>query len=197
MRSPTALGRRDRRTLIVGGSTVVVLMLAARGLPALRDWEAARISDAATSSRALSDLRAGRASLRMMRDSLTARAARLAAVDSAIISAPSASMLASSLAARVSDLADDHAIKVTTMLLRFDSLAVAGLVRADVRLTGTTDVQGLADFLQAVEGAAAPMRVRELNISQPDPLGPANRAEALRIDLIVEALGTVARGEHQ
>jgi hypothetical protein len=99
--------------------------------------------------------------------------------------------IAAQLASVLEDLADDNALKVTAMQLRADTVATAGLARVEVRVTGITDIIGLAGLLRAIESDETPLVVRDLSVSQPEPVGSDARAEALRVDLLVASIGTI------
>jgi hypothetical protein len=136
-------------------------------------------------------LRGGLRTLAALRDSLGARKRRLVALDSTLLFGASPSAIAAELASTVEDLADGNAIKITAMQLRADSVATSGLARVDVRITGITDISGLAAFLHAVEGDATPLVVRALSVSQPDPTASDAKPEALRVDVLVASIGTI------
>lgn len=197
MISKLGLSERDRRTLIGGGGIVIALLVLARGIPELRRWEEARASEAESSATAVGEMRGGIAALAALRDSTHARTARLAALDSSLISGVSPAAVAAGLASMLGDLADDNAVKVNAMQLHSDSVVKAGLARADVRVTGVADVTGLAGFLRDIEGGPALLRIRELSISQPDPAGGNEKPEALRVDLVIEGLGTIVREDRR
>jgi hypothetical protein len=115
----------------------------------------------------------------------------LTQIDSVLLTGPTPAAIAADLASNLKDLADDTSVRVTGLQLRADSVAVAGLVRAEVRITGITDVTGLGEFLQEVEGGATPLVVRDLSVSQPDPVGGGTKAETLRVDMLVVGIGSI------
>lgn len=191
MSATLGLNDRDRRTLVRGGSAIVFLFVLARGIPAWRQWDAERSTEAGTAAQHLVEVQGGIESLARLRDSLAVRRARLVALDSVLVIGASPDAVAAGLASLLGDLADDNAVRVSAMQLHSDSIAKAGLARAEVRVTGVTDVEGLAGLLHAIEGAATPLRVRDLSVTQQEPGAPAAKPEALRIDLLVETIGTV------
>ncbi len=191
MTSRLDMSRRDRRTLVVGLCAVASLITLARGVPALRSWETDRRSEARAAGEQVATLRGGLRTLAALRDSLGARKHRLAALDSSLLFGASPPAIAAELASTVEDLADDNAIKVTAMQLRADSVATSGLARVDVRITGITDISGLAAFLHAVEEDAMPLVVRALSVSQPDPTASDAKPEALRVDVLIASIGTI------
>jgi hypothetical protein len=185
------LSQRDRRTLVAGLIAVTSLFTIARGVPALRSWESDRTAEAQAAGRQLAALRSGLGILPALRDSLRTRQARLAALDSTLLVGASSSAIAADLASTLENLADDNALKVTAMQLHADSAATAGLARVEVRVTGITDVTGLAGFLRAVEGNTTPLVVRDLSVSQPEPTASDAKPEALRVDVLVAGIGTI------
>ncbi|HSQ31483.1 MAG TPA: GspMb/PilO family protein [Gemmatimonadaceae bacterium] len=191
MTAALRIGRRDQRTLGVGVVTIGLLMSVARGIPAIRAWEADRLREARETATQLASIRVGRRQLSALRDSLAARRARLASVDSTLLSGASTSAIAAALASSLEDQADRNAMKITALQIRADSVARGGMTRVDVRLSGITDVVGLAGLLQSVEGGAMPLVIRELDVSQPEPAAADNRAEALHIDVLVSGVGLV------
>jgi hypothetical protein len=188
-----ALGvsQRDRRTLAIGAGTIVLLVVLARGVPALRTWESARLREADATMQDVAVLRAGLATLPALRDSLRARLARLASLDTAMLHGSSPAALSATVAAVIETIADDNSLKITALQLRSDSQAVDGLASAEIRLTGITDVEGLAGFLRAVEGGRQPLVVRELAVTQPDAAADAAKPEALHVELLVRAIGSI------
>jgi hypothetical protein len=185
------LSQRDRRTLTVGLGVVLSLITIARGVPALRAWEGDRRAEAQAAAEQLAALRSGVGTLPALRDSVRARQARLAALNSSLLSGASPSAIAANLASALEDLADDNALKVTAMQLHADSVATAGLARVDVRISGITDITGLAGFLHAVEGNTTPLVVRDLSVTQPEPTASDAKAEALRVDMLVAGIGAI------
>lgn len=186
-----AISRRDQRTLGVGAFTIAVLIVVSRGIPAIRTWDAERVREARETASQLASIRIGRQKASALRDSLAARRARLASIDSTLGTGTSTSAVAAALASTLEELSDRNAIKVTALQIRADSVARGGLARVEVRLSGITDVTGLAGFLAAVEAGPTPVVVRELDVSQPEPAAADNKPEALRIDVLVSGIGLV------
>ena len=185
------LSQRDRRTLVLGVCIISLLVFGARGLPALRAWEANRLAEARTAAEQLARLRAGRSMLPELRASLRAARERLASLDSTLLSGANPPAIAARLASMLEDFADENAVRITALQLRSDSLTKGQLARVAVRLTGITDVAGLAGLLRAVEGDATPLVVEELSVSQGEPAAPETKPEMLRLDVLVGAIGLV------
>jgi len=189
------LSARDRRTLTIGVTAIGTLCGLARGLPALRDWERDRTADAAAASQQMEAARLGVRLLPALRDSLRARGIRLAALDSVLLSGISPSAAASELASTLGDMADEAPFKISAMQLRADSAGAGALTPVAVRVTGVTDIVGLAAFLRAIEGGEVPLLVRELAVNQSEPAAPNGRVEALRVDMLVEGIARITLGK--
>jgi hypothetical protein len=191
MASPQ-LGARDRRVLGLGALTISLLIGLSRGLPALRGWDSARVAAARVSAEQLAEVRGGMRALAELRDSLRARRLRLAAIDSVLPAASSPAGVAAAIATAIEELADDNDVRLTSLQLRADSTIRAGRVRVGVRVGGVADVAGLAALLRAVEGGEAPLAVRELSVSQPEPAAPDSKPGSLRFDMLVAGVGRIA-----
>lgn len=191
MTASLGISDRDRRTLLVGATAVCALLVISRGIPALQRWNELQTSQATAIADVVSRTRSGAATSRSLRDSLAARRALFASLDSSLIIGPTTSSVAAGLSSILEQLAEQNSVRVSTLQMRGDSVPVDGLIRTSVRLTGTTDVAGLAGFLRAVEGGDALLVVRELTVTQPEPAASDAKPEALRVDVVVEALGAV------
>ena len=185
------LSARDRRTAIVGVTVVGLLTGLSRGLPALAEWERGRLAAASDATTRAASAHAMAHMLPALRDSLRSRRRELAAVDSTMFMETSSSAIVADLAAALDDIAASARFRVTAMQLRADSVAAGALARVAVRVTGTTDVAGLADFVRVVEGGSMPLVVREVTVSQPEPAAPDARAEVLRVEVLVETIARI------
>jgi len=189
------LSARDRRTAIAGLIGVMLLLGSARGLPAVRAWEGRERARGAALAAELSAARAARRDLPRIRDSLRVRLARYATLDSTFIVARSPSDGAAALASTLEELADGASFRITGLQVRVDTAIVAGLARVGIRVTGIGDVRGVAELLRAIEGSDRPVLViRELAIAQQDPTAAGTKAEALRVDLLVEGMCVIRPG---
>jgi len=189
--SQMELSPRDRRTLVVGATVLLPLILAGKVLPAAFDWQRRRLQEATLVLAKAGEAHASRLSFPALRDTLIARRARLARLDSLLLGGASLYSAAAELASVVGALADSAAIKVGSLQLRTDSAAHVKIATVSVRLSGLSDVAGLTAFLRAVEGGARPLIVRELLVVPADPGAPDAKPEVLRIDAVVEGLARV------
>lgn len=188
------LGARDRRILVIGPATIALLIGVSRGAPLVHAWEVGQRDSAASLAERVAMIRDGAHGLPLLNDSLRARAARLSALDSSLITGTTAASAAASLAAAIEDLADQARMRITALQIRSDTGSAPGLARVGIRLTATADIHGLTVFLRAVEGDETPLVVRELTISQPEPTAADTRAESLRVDVLIESLSLVVTG---
>jgi hypothetical protein len=184
---------RDQRTLVVGICIVFTLFAVARGVPAGRQWERAQRMHAQEATEQLASMRAGAKLLPSFRDSLQARARRLSTLDSLLLTGRSVADAAASLASTLEELATEDGLKIAAVQIRPDTLIVRSLAHVAVRITGTSDVTGLATFLHDVEDSERTLVVRELSVSQPDPVAPESKPEALRVELLVEGLALIQK----
>jgi hypothetical protein len=197
MKAGLAISRRDRRTLAGGFTVIAAALIVSKGIPAVRAWEAEQVAAAASARADIARLEAGVGTLAELRDTIRARTARLNAIDTVMLSGPSPSSVAAALASMISDIADDNRLRVGGLQLRADSTIKHGMAQAEVRVTATSDVVGLAGFLRDLESNPTPLLVRELAVSQPEPGAGDAKAEALRLDLLVATLGVIRPGAHQ
>ncbi|HTE44811.1 MAG TPA: GspMb/PilO family protein [Gemmatimonadaceae bacterium] len=188
-----SLSARDRRTLTIGATAIGSLFSIGRGLPAGLQWERDQLAEAATLSQQVAVTRSRIRALSTLRDTLRVRQSRLDALDSLLIAGASAAAAASDLASALSDLAEAAPIRVTALQLRADSAAPASLTHVSVRVTGVTDVAGLAGFLRAVEDGDSPMSISELSVTQSEPGAPSNKVEALRVDVVVDGIARIRK----
>lgn len=186
---------KDRRALGAGVLVIGSMLLVGRGVPAWRQWERSQRLAAQESSERL---RRAQSSIRAHPSIITMRgelAARLDSLSSTHLHAPSVTIACAALAAMMSDLGDESAIRVTSISVRPDTVTKAAFTRIAVRVSATGDVEGLADYLRSVESSGQMLAVRELSVAQTDPTAPDSRAELLRFELLVEALARIAPTE--
>lgn len=185
---------RDRRTLFGGVAAIIALGSIAKGVPALRAWNTDRLTSSMEANKLLAESSTDPRELQAARDTLAARAARLAATDSAIPRTVSASTAVAQLASTLEDLADSCSVRVVSIQLRPDSVSSAGFTEVSARVNGTADVTGLAALLRAIAESNSPLAVRELTVTAQEPTAPSSKAEALRFDVLVAGLSrTVAQ----
>ncbi|WP_420127345.1 type II secretion system protein GspM [Longimicrobium sp.] len=188
-----ALSGRDRRTLAAGAIVILVLVVLSRGVPAWRRWDAgvraSAAEMAAEAARAEQTVRLLPASL----DSLEARRGRFVTVGGGVLEGESAAASGAALASLVSGAAGRAGVQMGSVQLHSDTASAGTFLRIGVRADATGDLPALTRMLALLEGAPELLAVREIAITQPIPGGPAEQAEALRMEITVQGLALVRR----
>lgn len=172
-------------------------MLSTRGVPAWRAWDAEARASAAELSAEVARARDAVAGSSSIRDSLNARMARLAVLDSVLLDGDASASIAAALAEEIAVAAEESGVRLGTVQAIVDSggrlISRAGgrtgLLRVKSRTDVTADIGGLAALLAWLEEAPPLLAVRELSVTQPEPGAPDGQPEALRVSLLIEGLG--------
>jgi hypothetical protein len=106
----------------------------------------------------------------------------------ALLSGDSPASAAATLAALVSGTAAQANVRLGAVQVRPDSVARGAFTRVAVRASATGDINGVTQMILGLEKGPMLLAVRELSITQAEPGAPADRAEALRLELLVEGL---------
>jgi Tfp pilus assembly protein PilX len=188
-----ALSQRDRTVLLFGVVVIISMLVAFRGLPALRQWKTEIRASAAELDHELGRANASVAALPAARDTLAVRNYRYNAISPALLPGGSALSAGSALTELVSDaaLASNVRLGSTEVSVRSDTASL--FVRVAVSASATGDVRGLAGFLHSLERGPRLLAVRRISITQPEVGADANQPEALRVELLVEGLARVQR----
>ena len=205
---------RDRRVLIVGATVVATLLILARGLPAWRTWVRDARAKAAESAGVAEHAAALVRVAGPMRDSLVARNARYLALAPTLLAGRSSAAAGATLASVVSGAATEAGVKLGAVQIRTTaatspsvgagvgrgSAAVSkaqssAFLRVRVQSDVIGDVRGLTRLLLALERGPLRLVVRELSVTQSDPVGAADRPETLRAELTVEGLAVATRDD--
>jgi hypothetical protein len=75
--------------------------------------------------------------------------------------------------------------------LRPDTVIRFGLARVGARLSAEADVHQLSAFLADIESNDTPLAVREIAVTQPDPVAPEARPEALRAEIFIQTIARI------
>ncbi len=189
-----SLSKHDQRVLLVGAVAIGGLFAVGRGWPRVSAWTEGRRDSALASLRQDAQASDQASLLPVYTDSLNARRRRLAALDTMLIAGATVAEAGAALSNAVSDYADSHAVRVVSMQVRPDTIAVRGYAHVAVRLIGVADVNGLTSLLSDIESGTPVLAVREIAITQPDPTVASSKPEALRFELLVEALAVIGKG---
>ncbi|HVH09706.1 MAG TPA: type II secretion system protein GspM [Gemmatimonadales bacterium] len=176
---------RDRRALILGGTTVLGAVLLLRGVPwGVRSVVAAetRLRDrAALLARARADL----AEAPELRDSAARLGQALVGLAPKILSGTSTTEAVADLAARVNHAVSDHQAKLERVDPLPDSIRAGRLHRATLRAAFQCDIRGLAGVLAALEFSPLALSLRELRVTPVDAGASDRMPEVLRVELTV------------
>ena len=195
MRVPT-LAARDRRMIVLGAGTVIVMVVSMRGVPALRAWSAASVASAreavAEADKAELSVRGGAA----LRDSMRVRGARFLALAPALLDGSSTAAAGATLASLIAGAAATADARLGAGHVRLDTAqrARSTFARVSARADLTADVRGLSRFLLALERGPTLLAIRELSVTQPEPGASSDRAEMLRIEVVIEGLALGREG---
>jgi hypothetical protein len=178
---------RERRTIGAGATIICVTLLGFRGVPAWRRWEEGTRAAAVELAAADAQARSAAKSLPAVLDSVSARQERLVALAPRVLDGRTAASAGASLAALVSAAAARSGVALGTLEVRADSGAKTF---APVAVNGdaTGDLAGITRMLALLEAGPELLVFREIEIVQPDPGGPADRPEALRLEFTVAGL---------
>lgn len=182
------ISTRDQRTLVVGAVSIAVLLGGSR---AIRWWlrTKADVSAAAADTRErLAFAQALLRSERIARDSAEARSRRYLALARQILPGRSPASAGAELAAMVSGAAQGAGLRVGTVQVQPDTTRLSVFARVAVRVQVTGDVRGVTALLLTLERGPLLINIRELSLTQLDPSADDTRAEALRGEMLVEAL---------
>lgn len=182
------LSGRERRVVLVGVGVLIVAVTALRVIPAWREWVADTRAVAAVSVAELERTRRGIAAVPRLRDSLLVRNDRYLALAPSILTGSSSGGIAADLASLVSGAAAGAGIELGAISIRPDTTKDRVFSRPSVKGDARGDIMGLARFLAAVEGGSTILVVRQLAVTQPEPGAPGDRAEALRIEFVIEGI---------
>jgi Type II secretion system (T2SS), protein M subtype b len=190
---PPQLSKHDRRVLLVGLVCIAALLLASRGIPAWRSWQSEK---RAAASKLASEVARSERSVRMRRalaDSLERRGARLLALAPALLNGETPAAAAGTLAGLISGAAATSGVRLGAVQVRPAATAPGAFARVAVRANAIGDVRGLVELLATLERGPTMLVVRELAVAQPEPATPAEAAEALRFEFVVEGLALKPR----
>lgn len=183
-----SLSPRDRRVLALGAGAIALILLVGRGIPAWRRWDAATRASAGQQVDQAARTEAAVRELPAVLDSLQARRTRLAALGTGLLEGTSPAASAAALASLVSGAASSAGVQIGAVQVRPDTATQGTFLRVGVRADATGDLPSLLRMLAALEGGPERLAVRELSLTQPNPGGPPDQVESLRMEIAVEGL---------
>lgn len=180
---------RDRRTLTIGAVIIATMFALSRGVPRYRTWRAVALMNVEHETAALAHLEASAARVDRTAGALAKTQSGLTALDSLLLSGTSASSVATSLTAAISEAAEGAEVQLGSIQVHRDSAARTKLAHVTARATVSGDIGGLALFLESLEVGPPMLAVREWSISGGSETIATNQRAVLRLDVVVEGLG--------
>lgn len=190
-----AISRRDRRVLAIGAGVIALLLLVSRGVPAWRRWDADARTGAAELLRDEAEARTQVRILPALVDSAEARRNRLSRLAPSLLDGESAASAGATLASILTGAAARAGVRLGSVQVAADTASASTFTRVSVRADATGDLQGITEMLQSLETAPELLAVRELSITQPDVGGSPDRPESLQVDLTIQGLALLSRGQ--
>ena len=188
MRVGASLSSRERRVVKVGVTVVALALGVGRVVPGWVAWVTAERERAAHAAERLDEAREAVGNLESARDTLGARNERYLALAPVLIGGPSAASAGASLAVLISGNAAAAGLELGTLRVTTDTARETVFARISVRGDARGDIRGATAMLLALERGPVLLSVRQLSISQLDVGAPADRAESLRLELVIEGL---------
>jgi hypothetical protein len=183
-----SLSARDRRTVKLGAATLIAIVLLGKGVPRWRAWELDAVASAREVREELHRAQASVSALAALSDTAAARRSRINTLERGLIYAKTPAAAGATLAGFVAESADDAGVRLGAVQVRADTSTTVRYRRVGVSTEGVGGVRDVTEFVARLESSRARLVIREFAASQPDPTAPRERAEALRITLVVEAL---------
>jgi hypothetical protein len=187
---------RERRTILVASTLALLVLAPTKLIPAWRAHRGERHAATLELTAELVRAEASVSALPWLRDSLVARRERYLALAPRLLSGESPSAAGASLASLVSGNAQAARLRLGSIRMRSDSVALDRFAGVSVETELTGDIHGVSTLLHSLESGAALLRVRRLVITQPEPAAPSDRPEALRVELVVEGIA-ITRSEER
>ena len=182
------LSDRDRRTLMVGLGVMGALLLFGRGVPVLVVQTVVARGEARALANEVLHARAQIAS-RTTQLGLPSRAT----VDSLLFEAPTVAGLASAAVQDLTAVLRDAKVRPGQLRADTPDTTRSGLVRIAISLNGECDIEMCVSMIAGIEKTQPAFRIARVRVSASDVAAPAERAERLVFELLVDGLGMVRR----
>jgi hypothetical protein len=184
-----AVSSHDKRLLIAGSASIVIIVGGSRLVRRAMEWSASERTSAASLAAEVSKEEASIRGLLVTRDSLVARRVRLASMDSTLVEADTPALAGAALAELVSDAADATRAQVGNVQVRADSSTRRAFVGVQVRASITGDFAAIVRFLSKLESGPKLVALRELDITaQGNQSTTQGGRDVIRADVLVEGL---------
>ena len=184
----SSLSSRELRTVLGGTLAIAMLLTVSRGLPAALDWRRAALNASTSLVRQAADAEQSVDNLKATRDSVVARLARLASVDSAFVDGESPPLAAAAFAEYVADVAEVSSAQLGSVQAGADTAGRGPFVTVTVRTSASGDLASIVRLITGLESGPVLVAIRELAVTQQQSTPAPNAAEVLRAELVIEGL---------
>lgn len=178
----------NARVLILGTACIAIILGTGKGVPIWLHWRADTAHELDGAQARLTRDQRLVASRRAVRASLDHQTTLFLGLSQAFLKGKSASQGAASLASILADAGDANGVHLSSLQPEADSTSRSLIVPVMVRASGTGDIRGIAGMLRDLEAGVPLIEIRELTVGQSDPAAPADRMEALHVELTIRGL---------
>jgi len=178
---------RERRTILLGASLVLLIVGAGRGVPAWRSWHTAVVDSAQKALAEVQDAESDVDQLKSTLDTLQLRKKRFLDYAPKLVVAGSPATASAALGALLTRIADGNGVQVASVRTSADT-GVAQIRKVSAEMEALTDIRGLTALLRIIESGEPLLSVAELSIEQTEAAAPEDRQESLRVRLRVQGL---------
>lgn len=189
--SSGGLAPRDRRALLLGAGSIIVLLAVFRVFPAWRAWRTEARADVRERLSQVAHADAVLGGVSEALDTLEARTRAVRALGPALLTGGTPAEASSMLSGLLAELSRQTLTRLEAIDVHVDTAKTHVLPRVTAEIQATADITGLASFLLALEGGPTLLAVRRLEVRPQNPDTPADRAELLAIRLAVEGVALV------
>lgn len=189
------LSSHDRRVLGAGILIVSSLIGIGRATPRVMLWRDTQRQEMASLNADLERFERLRTRRVQMLGSIGRLQTAIDVIDSTLTSGRTPNEAGARLALWLTDAAEARDVLVENATVRADSTFVGPYAVVRVRLSGQTDVTGLLQVMQDVEGGENRAVVDELSVTPADITVTEGRMEVLRISLVISALVRREQGD--
>lgn len=186
--STRGISAREKRAVVLGGTCILTLFAAVRGVPALLAWKRDLHSEAEEGRSALAEARAILMHEQGVRDSSVLEGQRVIALAPLLLSGDTPASASATLEGIISGAAATSNVQLGALELRSDSASRSAFTRVVVKGSANSDIQGLAQMLQQLERGPALLSVEEMSITQPELSAPSDHMEVLHMEIVVGGL---------
>jgi len=187
-----SLAGRDRRALLIGTVSILVMLVSYRGIPAWMTWRAEARIDARDAMQQSLQMNQVLDALPPSLDTLQARTRLLLEHTPALFVGGTRDAAASEMMDAVRTMARASWVRIDDVIIIQDTAGSNTLSPIELRLHGVGDVVGLAAFLSRLESGPLLLAVRNLSVTPESIESAANQVEVLDLQLTVEGLALVA-----